>query len=100
MFITTVSQPGSVFGEMSLLLETPHTATVRATSDVEVFVIEDAIAVLEANSGWALQIARLLARRVAETTGRLAEAQGEEAAASGRLVLPENVFAQWGDPQV
>ena len=101
-FIDTVRQPGSVFGEMSLLLDAPHSATVRATSDVEVFVIEDALSVLEANPGWTLQIARLLARRVHNTTRRLAELQGEDHPGAGadRLVLPANVLAEWGDPQV
>ena len=28
--VNTVSEPGAVFGEMSILLDTPHTATVRA----------------------------------------------------------------------
>ena len=96
-FISSTSQPGAIFGEMSLLLDIPHSATVRAVSDIEVFVIEDALRVLEANPGWTLQIARLLARRVNATTALLA--QGEPAPAD-RLVLPQNVFAQWADPQV
>ena len=99
-FIDTVRQPGSVFGEMSLLLDAPHSATVRTTTDVEVFVVENALGVLEANPGWTLQIARLLARRVLNTTRRLAELQGEEDAGGERLVLPANVLAEWGDPQV
>ena len=84
---------------MSLLLDTVHSATVRAVTDIEVYVIEDALAVLEANPGWTLQIARLLAQRVNATTARLAESQ-DKAAAAERLVLPQNVLASWGDPQV
>jgi CRP/FNR family transcriptional regulator, cyclic AMP receptor protein len=98
-FISSTSQPGAIFGEMSLLLDIPHSATVRAISDIEVFVIDDALRVLEANPGWTLQIARLLARRVNATTAMLAESQGE-AAGDERLVLPQNVFSQWADPQV
>ena len=98
-FISSSSQPGAIFGEMSLLLDIPHSATVRAISDIEVFVIDDALRVLEANPGWTLQIARLLARRVNATTAMLAESQGE-AASDERLVLPQNVFSQWADPQV
>lgn len=98
-FINSTSQPGAIFGEMSLLLDMPHSATVRAVSDIEVFVIDDALAVLEANPGWTLQIARLLARRVNMTTALLAQGQAENTA-TGRLVLPDNVFAQWADPQV
>ncbi|HHY51102.1 MAG TPA: Crp/Fnr family transcriptional regulator [Alphaproteobacteria bacterium] len=99
-FINSTSQPGAIFGEMSLLLDIPHSATVRAVTDIEVFVIEDALRVLEANPGWTLQIARLLAQRVDATTRLLAESQQQEVADGQRLVLPQNVFAQWADPQV
>jgi CRP/FNR family cyclic AMP-dependent transcriptional regulator len=96
-FINSTSTPGAIFGEMSLLLDIPHSATVRAVSDIEVFVIDDALRVLEANPGWTLQIARLLAQRVNATTALLAKG---EAGAGDRLVLPQNVFSQWADPQV
>lgn len=98
-FISSTSTPGAIFGEMSLLLDIPHSATVRAVTDIEVFVIDDALRVLEANPGWTLQIARLLAQRVNATTALLAQSQSEMAAGHG-LVLPQNVFAQWADPQV
>lgn len=97
-FIGSTSTPGAIFGEMSLLLDIPHSATVRAVSDIEVFVINDAVKVLEANPAWALQIARLLAQRVNATTRMLTESQGE--AQRERLILPQNVFASWADPQV
>jgi len=35
--VAVLGEPGSVFGEMSVLLNRPHTATVRATSSVGVF---------------------------------------------------------------
>ena len=99
-FINSTSQPGAIFGEMSLLLDIPHSATVRAVTDIEVFVIDDALKVLEANPGWTLQIARLLAQRVNSTTQMLAQTHQEDLADRQRLVLPQNVFAQWSDPQV
>ena len=99
VFVNAATRPGVIFGEMSLLLDTAHSATVRAVSEIEVFVIEDALAVLEANPNWTLQIARLLAQRVNATTGRLAASQGE-GGDTEHLVLPQNVLASWGDPQV
>ena len=39
--VNTVSEPGAVFGEMSILLDTPHTATVRARTSCSVHMIED-----------------------------------------------------------
>jgi CRP-like cAMP-binding protein len=100
IFINSISQAGSIFGEMSLLLDIPHSATVRAVTDIQVFVIEDAVSVLEANPTWTLQIARLLAQRVNATTKMLAAASPEDVGVRERLILPHNVFAQWADPQV
>jgi CRP/FNR family cyclic AMP-dependent transcriptional regulator len=99
VFVSSATRPGAIFGEMSLLLDTVHSATVRAVSDIEVYVIEDALAVLEANPGWTLQIARLLAQRVNATTARLTASEDRVAEAE-RLVLPQNMLASWGDPQV
>lgn len=98
-YINSIATPGAIFGEMSLLLDMPHSATVRAVTDIEVFVISDALRVLEANPSWTLQIARLLAQRVNATTQKLAELQGE-AESRERLVLPQSMFAQWADPQI
>jgi CRP/FNR family transcriptional regulator, cyclic AMP receptor protein len=86
--ITTVGQPGAVFGEMSLLLDAPHSATVRALSPVEVYVMADATAVLAQDPQFVLQIARLLAQRVANTTAALVEA-GRSAQAEASMVLPQ-----------
>lgn len=98
-FVSSVNRAGAIFGEMSVLLEQPHSATVRAVTEVEVYVIADALKVLESHPAWTLQIARLLAQRVNATTALLMESQ-REASEQDRLVLPQNVFSQWADPQV
>lgn len=46
--IAHVREPGAVFGEMSIFLDEPHTASVQAATDARVHVIEDAEAFLEA----------------------------------------------------
>jgi CRP-like cAMP-binding protein len=43
--INTVADPGAIFGEISLLLDKPHMATVRAVSDCRVHVVEREIEV-------------------------------------------------------
>jgi len=98
-FVSSVNRGGAIFGEMSVLLEQPHSATVRAVTEVEVYIIADALKVLESHPAWTLQIARLLAQRVNSTTALLMESQ-REASEQDRLVLPQNVFSQWADPQV
>src|SRR5215212_6231443 len=57
--VSTVKSPGAVFGEMSVLLDVPQTATVRAVTEVDYFVIDNAIDVLNGHPDWVLQIARL-----------------------------------------
>jgi CRP/FNR family transcriptional regulator, cyclic AMP receptor protein len=99
-FISSTRSPGAIFGEMSLLLEKPHTATVQAVTDVECYVIDDALHVLETHPSWTLQIARLLAQRVNNTTAALMAAQPEADDDSQRLILPHYVFSDWADPQV
>ena len=44
--MATISDAGAVFGEMSVLLDLPHTATVRARTPVVVRAPEDATAFL------------------------------------------------------
>jgi CRP/FNR family cyclic AMP-dependent transcriptional regulator len=96
--VTTIRQPGTIFGEMSVLLDAPHSATVRAVTAVEVFVIPDAMHVLEGHPRLLLQIAKLLAKRVANTTATLVAV--ERGAIEGSLVLSQEVVARLGDPLV
>lgn len=98
MVVTTIRQPGTIFGEMSVLLDAPHSATVRAVTPVEVFVIPDAVRVLEQRPHLLLQIARLLAKRVSNTTATLVAL--ERGVAEGTLVLPHETIMRLGDPHV
>ncbi|MDB5538613.1 MAG: hypothetical protein JWQ89_340 [Devosia sp.] len=99
-FVSTIKQPGAIFGEMSVLLDRPHSATVRAVTDVQLYVISDALNVLEAHPSWLLQIARLLAQRVNATTAQLVALKSRDDEDEDVLVLPTNVFSNWADPQI
>jgi CRP/FNR family cyclic AMP-dependent transcriptional regulator len=101
-YVSTIKQPGAIFGEMSVLLDRPHSATVRAITDVQLYVVDDAINVLEQHPAWLLQIARLLAQRVNATTAQLVALKQQRLTDDDDevLVLPTNVFASWSDPQI
>jgi len=101
-FVAATRQPGSIFGEMSVLLGKSHSATVRAVTDVQIYVIDDALVVLEQHPSWLLQIARLLAQRVNATTAQLValKQQANDEDNSDILVMPTNVFASWSDPAI
>ena len=71
--VAVITEPGAVFGEMSVLLELPHTATVRAASDSVIYEFDDAAAFLRDQPVVALLIARLLAQRLNVATTYLAD---------------------------
>jgi CRP-like cAMP-binding protein len=62
--VNTVSDPGAVFGEMSVLLDAPHMATVRTLAPSRFHVAEDATSFLTSDPEVAVAISRLLARRL------------------------------------
>jgi CRP/FNR family transcriptional regulator, cyclic AMP receptor protein len=73
--VTHIDEPGSIFGEMSVLLEMPPSATVQALSAVRAYVIDDAMKFLESRSEIAIHLATLLARRLYYTTSYLVDLQ-------------------------
>ncbi len=94
--VATIRTPGSVIGEMSVLLDAPQTATVRAVTEVDYYVIDNAIEVLRTHPDWLLQIARLLAQRVNATTAQLTRPRTDD----DHMILPANFMSSWGDPTV
>jgi CRP/FNR family transcriptional regulator, cyclic AMP receptor protein len=71
--ISTLGDPGSVFGEISVLLDTVHTATVKATTRARFYVVDDPLPFLRATPGVALDVARLLAHRLHAMTTYLVD---------------------------
>ena len=72
--IARISEPGSIFGELAILLDKAHTADVRAVERSE-FHVADAAALLAAIRGHALHRSILAARLVAEETFALSGIQ-------------------------
>ena len=62
--ITRVRERGAMFGEMSVLLDCKHTATVTALSDVECRVAHDPDAYFTAHPEVVLYVCWVLARRL------------------------------------
>jgi CRP/FNR family transcriptional regulator, cyclic AMP receptor protein len=71
--VAMIAEPGSVFGEMSVLLTRPHTATVRAVSPVGVYVFDDAESFLKSNPEIAFFVGKLLAERLNAATTYLVD---------------------------
>ena len=69
--VTAIAEPGSVLGEMSVLLDRPHTASVVAVGEVEAYGLDQGLKFLEDRPALALHVAMLLAERLDTTTGLL-----------------------------
>jgi CRP-like cAMP-binding protein len=75
VFIARVAEAGAVFGDISFLLEQPHSATVVAAEPSSFHVLEDPERFLEAEPRVAIYVARVLARRLNAVNHLLAEAR-------------------------
>jgi CRP/FNR family cyclic AMP-dependent transcriptional regulator len=83
--LARVDTPGAVFGEMSVVLGNPATATVRAASPVQVRVVEDPLTFLVEHPGAALAVLRTTASRLDGMTRYLADVKAQLAGSDGHL---------------
>jgi len=75
--IARITEPGTLVGEMSVLLGTDHSATVTALTPVEVRHIEDGIRWLEQSPIAALHVATLACQRLDATSALLVQLRKE-----------------------
>ena len=85
--VASIAEPGAVVGEMSVLLDQPHTATVRAASDSTIYEFNDAASFLRDQPAVALLIARLLAQRLNVATTYLADIMHQYAGHGDHLAM-------------
>jgi CRP/FNR family transcriptional regulator, cyclic AMP receptor protein len=85
--VAVLTEPGAVFGEMSVLLNRPHSASVRAASDSVVYELDDAIVFLREQPAVVLLIAQLLAQRLNVATTYLADLMHQYASHAGHLSM-------------
>ena len=71
--VSTISEPGAMFGEMAILLDIPHTATVKALTACRVTVVERGSEFLQSHTAIAYHLAMHMAKRVHETTNSLVD---------------------------
>ena len=71
--VNTVSEQGAVFGEMSILLDSPHTATVQAHQSCLVHVIEDGDTFLRSNKDMAYDLLKMVASQLQGLTSHLTD---------------------------
>ena len=96
--VTHVDEPGSIFGEMAVLLDMPHTATVKALSSVRAYEIPDALTFLDSRPEFSLHIATMLARRLYYTTSYLVDLQQQATGKRQDLDLVDQILATLVEP--
>jgi CRP/FNR family cyclic AMP-dependent transcriptional regulator len=84
VFLTRVTEPGAVFGDVALLLQQPHTADVLAVESSSFYVVEEAEAFLRSQPLAALYVATVLAGRLYGVNHLLIEARNRAAEAGAR----------------
>src|SRR5829696_8596154 len=85
--VAVLTEPGAVFGEMSVLLNRPHSATVQAASDSVIYEIRDAAVFLRDQPAVVLLIAQLLAQRLNVATTYLADLMHQYASHGSHLSM-------------
>jgi CRP/FNR family cyclic AMP-dependent transcriptional regulator len=90
--VATVDTPGAFFGEVSVLLDLPHMATVRALTDSTLFVAADPTAFLETHRELALGLARLLAKRLHSVTTYLVDLKRQFEDQQNHLAIVDEVL--------
>ena len=88
--IAKVAEPGAVFGELSALLDQPHTADVRALETSQ-FHIADAAALLGQDPIALLYVAAVLARRLDGANRALIELKDQVHAGQPGSVIGKTV---------
>jgi CRP-like cAMP-binding protein len=85
--VAVLSEPGALTGEMSLLLDRPHTATVRTAVPSTFYEVEAAASFLNEEPAVALLIAQLLAQRLNIATTYLADLMHQYAGHGSHLEM-------------
>jgi CRP-like cAMP-binding protein len=90
--ITTVSEPGSFFGEVSVLLGMPHMATVKTLEKSRFHIVEDPERFLGSRADVAFRVAQLLARRLHFVTTYLADLKRQFEGSHDHLGMVDEVL--------
>ncbi len=90
--VAVLTEPGSVVGEISVLLGTTYTASVRALEPSRCFVADDGEAFLHSHPEASLAVSRLLARRLYMATTYLADIKRQYADHDASLAMVDEVL--------
>lgn len=90
--VTVICDPGAIFGELSVLLDIPNTATVRAIRPCTAYVVEDCNRFLQSHQEIAYQLSKLLAQRVYRLTSYLVDLKRQFEQQDSHLSMVDEVL--------
>lgn len=93
--IATVAEPGAVFGELSVLLDQPHTADVLAL-EASQFHVAEAASLLAQNPIAVLYVATVLAHRLDGANHALIQLKGQLHAGQPHSVVVQTITRMEG----
>jgi len=73
IIVSSQFEPGAIYGELAVLLDVPHTATVKAVTHCRTYVVAEANEFLRSHPDMSFQLASLLARKLNSITTYLAD---------------------------
>jgi CRP-like cAMP-binding protein len=98
--VNTQSEPGAIFGELAVLLDIPHTATVKAVSPSRTYVIGHAGDFLQSHPDLTFQLAKLLAKRLSSITTYLVDLKSQFEDQQNHLGMVDEVLETLLNQQV
>ena len=93
--IATVAEPGAVFGELSIFLDQPHTADVRALETSQ-FYVANATTLLEQNPSAVFYVATVLAHRLDGANQALIQLKNQLQTGEAHSVIAKTVSRMEG----
>lgn len=91
--VITISAPGAFLGEISAVLDSAPTATVVATEDSAVHVVESASVSVQRRPELTYAIAQVLAQRLSAVTAYLVDIKHQYGESGTHLALMDQVLA-------
>lgn len=98
--VNVVSQPGAIFGEISVLLGMPHMATVRATEAARLYCVEADAGFLQERSEITYHLSKMLAQRLHGVTSYLVDLKRQFEGAENHLEMVDEVLETLVNEQV
>ena len=90
--VSVISQPGAFLGEMSVLLDAPHMASVRTLEPSTFHVADEPEAFLRSNPTIAMELSRMLAAKLNLVTSYLADLKQQFADSGDHLEMVDEVL--------